>query len=653
LGLRIKGRWKSALVGAIVTALLGLIFASASLLGLFWQNLSFDLPFVVQPKVSLKEVGIIVMDEGSMNGLRQQYGKVWDRALHANLLNYLKADGAKMVVFDVNFDKPVDPPTDQLLAEAIRAHEKVVLAGVIEDTAQFGPLPKAPLDLFRTNAAGWGVTTVENDGYAVVRRHHPGLSFKPSLAWAAAAIADAPVTRNATEETRMNVERWLRYYGPPGIIPQTRYIDATNQFSGFFSNRVIFIGSKNRPGTVGERKDEFASPYLRWNGRSCSGVEIIATTYLNLVRGDWLTWMPRGYEALTILVAGLVFGFGLRLLGPVSGVGVALLSMVAVAAIACWIVWTYFIWFSWAVIAGAQIPCAYLCALIAQARVGTRERVVSSADATTEVATKQLSIPHHRLLYEVGRGGYGRVWLVENAVGLFAAAKIVSREFFESDSSYEREFRGLQNYMPLSSSHPGLLQITFVGREDKQGYFFYLMEPADDQVQGAKIDSQHYTPRTLASDLRKRGHIPPLECVGMMVPLTEALQYLHSQERIHRDIKPSNIVFVRGQPKFADIGLVTRLGGTTYAGTEGYVPPEGPNTISADIYALGMVIYGACVGLTPDRFPEFPTDGWNLPSMQELFRIITKACALDKENRYPSALALRADLETLQQRLMS
>ena len=57
-----------------------------------------------------------------------------------------------------------------------------------------------------------------------------------------------------------------------------------------------------------------------------------------------------------------------------------------------------------------------------------------------------------------------------------------------------------------------------------------------------------------------------------------------------------------GRPKLADIGLVTDVGdGRSIVGTEGYLPPEGPGTPQADIFALGRVLYEATTGLTLSR----------------------------------------------------
>src|SRR5205823_6073890 len=76
-----------------------------------------------------------------------------------------------------------------------------------------------------------------------------------------------------------------------------------------------------------------------------------------------------------------------------------------------------------------------------------------------------------------------------------------------------------------------------------------------------------------------------------------------------RDVKPGNIIYVNGRAKLADIGLVSAGGeGGTFVGTEGYIPPEGPGSAGADLYALSMVLYEASTGYAPDRFPEAPPE---------------------------------------------
>ncbi|MGH7970401.1 MAG: protein kinase domain-containing protein, partial [Limisphaerales bacterium] len=136
------------------------------------------------------------------------------------------------------------------------------------------------------------------------------------------------------------------------------------------------------------------------------------------------------------------------------------------------------------------------------------------------------------------------------------------------------------------------------------------------------------------------------------IALTTALEHLHQNGLVHRDIKPSNIIFVNGVAKLADIGLVTGVDTTrSYVGTEGFAAPEGPGTPEADLFSLGKVLYEMSTGKDRQQFPELPTNLRELPDREglaELNAVIAQACRHDPRDRYPTAAAMRADLELLQ-----
>ena len=94
------------------------------------------------------------------------------------------------------------------------------------------------------------------------------------------------------------------------------------------------------------------------------------------------------------------------------------------------------------------------------------------------------AIPDHELLRCIGRGSYGEVWLARNIMGAYRAVKIVYRATFDSDRPYEREFKGLQKFEPVSRTHESQVAVLHVGRNDRDGYFFHVMELADDQRSG-------------------------------------------------------------------------------------------------------------------------------------------------------------------------
>lgn len=283
------------------------------------------------------------------------------------------------------------------------------------------------------------------------------------------------------------------------------------------------------------------------------------------------------------------------------------------------------------------------------------------------------AIPDHELLYLIGRGAYGEVWLARNAVGTLRAVKIVHRQSFQRAEHFDREFKGLLKFEPLSRSQDGLVDVLQIGRREDAGYFFYVMEladaarlaatetrtsevenssvpcPAPEPVSQSSLDA--YTPRTLRSELHQSGSLPVTECVTIGIKLASALQHLHGNGLVHRDIKPSNIIFVKGEPKLADIGLVTAIDDAhSLVGTAGYIPPEGPGTPQADLYSLGKVLYEIAFGKDRQDFPQLPPDlqtHTEYAALLELNEIILKACETDPRRRYASAEDLGRDLALL------
>jgi WD40 repeat protein len=255
-----------------------------------------------------------------------------------------------------------------------------------------------------------------------------------------------------------------------------------------------------------------------------------------------------------------------------------------------------------------------------------------------------LLIPEHTLLRSIGRGSYGEVWLARNAFGNYRAIKIVTRGQFKTAKPFDRELSGIRKFEPISRSHPGFIPILQVGSDPGREYFYAVMELADD-ASGVAFDPETYEPRALRSQ-----RLPISECVKIGISLGETLQYLHQNGLIHRDVKPSNILFIRGSPKLADVGMVAALDDTfSFVGTEGFIPPEGPGTIQSDIYSLGKVLYEIGSGRDRMDFPAYPDPSlfpeWD--RFLELNEVLVKACHTDRKKRYQTADELVSDLKAL------
>jgi two-component system cell cycle sensor histidine kinase/response regulator CckA len=389
---------KAGLVSTVLVFAIGcvlLVYDSLPMSRLL-SNGSYDLPFNIcgfaQPDLNGSEVIIIYIDEESLKQLGQPLDAPMDRALHARLLRKLKADGAKAVAMDIIFgDSHPEGIGDAEFAEAIRENGKVVLGvdykredndnDVRIANPEKGPKAFAPVinhltfpdEPFAQAAAKLGLAMLSPDKDFEIRQHFHALDPQrfvetpPSLSWAAAQLAGSKFTRDPRQQC---AERWINYYGPPETVPHVSYQKALSTEGvrpGFFRNKVVFIGARPITTSFIERRDEFLSPYRYFRSReyfSMPAVEVHATEFLNLVRGDWLT-RPGPFVEITVLaLAAFVFGFGLLRFRPLTATGVAFVGCLVIVLISQSLFVMRQIWFPWLIIVTVQIPCALLVSFI-------------------------------------------------------------------------------------------------------------------------------------------------------------------------------------------------------------------------------------------------------------------------------------------------
>jgi WD40 repeat protein len=287
-------------------------------------------------------------------------------------------------------------------------------------------------------------------------------------------------------------------------------------------------------------------------------------------------------------------------------------------------------------------------------------------------------VPDYDLLRPIGRGAFGEVWLARGVTGQWRALKVLRRVDLPHPRAFEREFAGVVRYEPISRTQANLIPILHVGRSIDNQSFWYVMELADDvnqasgrrAIEPAPLETvthsggkgsavaeprqafESYEPATLSAVLRARGRLPVKECLRIALGIVEAAAHLHEHGLVHRDIKPSNVIFVGGIPKLADVGLVTTTEEVpSFAGTAGYIPPDGPGTRAADIYAFGKLLYQMAAGRPLQDFPRLPedfTDAADRKALLELNEIILRAADPDPRRRYSSMEDLRSDLVLLE-----
>ncbi len=635
-------------VGALLTVVCGL-FLLWTPFGDSLADASYDYLFRFGERPITNNVVLVVMDNAAFDYFHQLRGQPWSRELHAQLLNKLADDGSSMVVMDSFFRAPQDLQKDKNLVDAMKRQKHLVLMAEqsqVMHPGLAGAQPILPLAEFLSGSGTtWGVGWLNPDLDACVRRHWPFPSPGPypSLPWAAAVQAGA----------KLNVEpqeRWLRYYGSHGQWVCLGYQYALAQPPGYFKNRMVFVGTQPKISLPDGESDKFRTPYTRWTGEASSGAEILLTEFLNLLKGDSLKRPAGGLESLLIVAIGVLTGGGLCRLKTRIAIVVASSAMLAIGLGAVSLSYFTEYWFPWLIIILGQIPCAVIWS-IARNRwrtVDTRTKIIADPLPKT---------PGYKLFHPpFGKGAYGKVWLAQTQTGKWCALKAVYLSRFENNPDpYEREYSGVLKYQPISDRHPGLLRVDFVSAK-QDGYFYYTMELGDSLNRGWTENPALYAPHDLVSGREGLAHhrLPIKECLQIGIILSEALDFIHGQGMTHRDIKPQNIIFVNGQPKLADVGLITDIRmddpERTLVGTPGYMPPppERPGTPKADIYALGLVLYVLSTGKNPGQFPELSSTLISATEPEHFMAfnaVILKACQPDPTCRFAHALELRNALK--------
>jgi tetratricopeptide (TPR) repeat protein len=274
----------------------------------------------------------------------------------------------------------------------------------------------------------------------------------------------------------------------------------------------------------------------------------------------------------------------------------------------------------------------------------------------------------YRLEGEIGRGGMGRiVSATDTRLGRPVAIKELHRDLTGGATRFVREA-----LVTARLQHPSIVPVYEAGRWP-DGVPFYAMKMVSGQSLSVLIRSGH----TLAARLALLPHV---------IAVAEAIAYAHSQRIIHRDLKPANIlVGPFGETVVVDWGLAKdlarpseepstpagalRAAGAsadstvvgTVLGTPHFMPPEQARGEAvderADVYALGAILYYLLRGEPPHSgktanealaavvsgAPE-PVESHVPDAPHELCAIVRKAMSPAREERYPTAGELAADL---------
>jgi hypothetical protein len=203
-----------------------------------------------------------------------------------------------------------------------------------------------------------------------------------------------------------------------------------------------------------------------------------------------------------------------------------------------------------------------------------------------------------QLIRRLGSGGFGRVWLAQDArLGHVVALKAAHAPDAETEQRIQREARALG-----AVRHPNCVRI-------------YDMVPARSDPGLADLDGMvivmgYVEGQSLGDQVRDHGVLDDVAAARVWVNLAGALDAAHSRGVMHRDVKPGNVVVdPHGVAHLIDFGIARKTGDATMTqtgfvlGTPDFLAPEiacGERASAAsDSWQLAATISYALTGHPP------------------------------------------------------
>jgi serine/threonine-protein kinase len=274
----------------------------------------------------------------------------------------------------------------------------------------------------------------------------------------------------------------------------------------------------------------------------------------------------------------------------------------------------------------------------------------------------------YTLFEQIGKGGMAQIYLARAETELGATRLAVVKQILPAFADDPRFAEMLIHEAKLAArlGHRRIVQVFDLGKENEHLYI------AMEYVEGFDLNS------LLRQCTEQKIALPATHALGIVADVLEGLDYAHRRLDendqplgiVHRDVSPSNVLIsYEGEVKLCDFGIAhandlvkEESAAEALKGKAGYMSPEHARgealDARADVFAAGIILWELLAGrrlykpkseiplVTQAQkadIPALPDKG--VPNHAALEKIVQRALAKDREERYASAGAMLRDLE--------
>jgi CHASE2 domain-containing sensor protein len=630
----------------LLAAGVGLVAHGTGFLGSLERD-SVDARFSLRGKERPpSDLVVVGLDNNSLGQLPRY---PFSRRLHAQVLEHLHRAGARLIVYDISFDRPTTEAADLALYEAARRSAPVVFA-----TSLISPSGETEVLGGNANLASIGAQAAaadllpDSDG--VLRHTLADVNGLPSI-----ASAVAKRLTGHSDQRQLN-GGWIDFPGPPGTVHRLSFVQVLD---GRFDPASV----RGKVVVVGATAPVLQDMHATAAGSPMPGPEVQADAIATAL-ADFPLRSPA--PVVTILLISL-----LAVLVPLCGVRLGTLATggVGLALVGLWSLATQLSFDSGTVLDYSDPLAALLLSTVGTVMLGIgadgherkRLRRMFAADAGDVVeqvlhprGPKPIEptaiIAGYRIEDELGRGGMGIVYRARQlTLDREVAIKLIATDRAENPV-FRQRFKS-ESRIAASIEHANVIPVYEAGEDD--GLLFIAMRLVDGYDLGQLLE--------------RVGALAPDRTARIVVQIAGALDAAHARELVHRDVKPANVLLTLEHPEHAyltDFGLAKQVDAHAritrtdqWVGTLNYLSPEQIRgeqlTTSADIYSLTCLLYHCLIGQPPfprdseaatmwahvnDSPPSIAAARPDLP--QALDTVVARGMAKEPSVRFPTARAL-------------